>query len=259
MSKKINPEEIAALINEAKNEQDEVKVQYELSDMRTFIPKTENQKVLQKLYKDGFNIFCDGIAGVGKTFCAINLAFEEVLNPSTPYDSITIIRTAVSTRDIGFLPGDESQKLEVLEKPYYGICDEIFGNKSKNNYKALKNNGYINFFSSSFIRGITVRNSIVILDECQNFNYHELKSAITRLGDNSKIILCGDYNQSDLIKSKNDVSGINKFKRVLERMESVEIVTFDKDDIVRGGIVKDFYLAELEEEEYLLKKSKELK
>lgn len=247
-------EEIANIIQDS--EKEDLKVTYSLSDLRTFEPLTDNQALLQQLYKDGFSLMCDGVAGVGKTFCVMNLAFADVLDESTPYDKVVIVRTAVSTRDIGFLPGDESQKLEVLEKPYYGICDEIFGNKSKNNYKALKNNNYIEFMSSSFIRGLTIKNAIVIVDECQNFNYHELKSVITRLGYDTKIFFCGDYNQSDLIKSRNDVTGITQFKKVLRSMPSVENVTFTKEDIVRSGLVAEFYLAEIDVEEKDAEKNK---
>lgn len=240
-------EEISALIQES--EKEDIKVTYSLDDLRKFEPMTDNQALLEEYYRSGFSLMCDGVAGVGKTFCVMNLAFEEVLDENTPYDKIIIVRTAVATRDIGFLPGDENQKLEVLEKPYYGICDELFGNKSKNNYKALKNSNYIEFMSSSFIRGITIKNAIVIVDECQNFNYHELKSTITRLGYDTKIFFCGDYFQSDLIKSRNDKTGITKFKRILKKMPSFQNVTFNKEDIVRSGIVAEFYLAEIDVED----------
>ncbi len=244
-----NVQDIATLVAEYQKEEDNMKVEFTREELSKYKPKTKNQEKLRELYRQDLSIMCDGVAGVGKTYSVLNLAFEDVLDDSTPYDKVIIVRSAVATRDIGFLPGTEEQKLEVLEKPYEGICRELFFKDVKSPYKALKHNGYLDFISTSFIRGITVKNAIVIVDECQNLNYHELKSVITRIGEDAKIFFCGDYAQSDLLKSKNDSTGIIKFKNVLNRMPSTDVVTFDKDDIVRGGLVSEFYLAEIEHED----------
>lgn len=252
-------ENIAALIKEYQDEEDSMKVVFTKEELSKYKPKTPNQKKLKELYKKGLSLMCDGVAGVGKTYSVLNLAFEDVLDESTPYEKVIIVRSAVATRDIGFLPGTEEQKMEVLEKPYEGICHELFFKDVKSPYKALKHNGYLDFMSTSFIRGITVKKAIVIVDECQNLNYHELKSVITRIGEDAKIFFCGDYAQSDLLKSKNDQTGIIKFRNVLERMKSTDVVTFDKDDIVRGGLVSEFYIAEIEHEDEIIETKKQEK
>ena len=226
-------------------EQEEVETKLTISDLNIFKPKTATQKIFMNNYKKQFNIICDGPAGTGKTYCALNLALEEVLNESTSFKSICIVRSAVSTRDIGFLPGTEEEKMSVFEKPYELICDELFVKTTKN-YNKLKNAGIISFSSTSHLRGITIKDTIILVDENENLNYHELKSIITRVGEGSKIILCGDYDQSDLIKSRNDVSGIEKLKEVSAYIDSLIINTYTKEDIVRSGFVKDFILGELE-------------
>ena len=243
--KNYEQEKIAQTLVDFKNEESEMKVDFSISDLVSFEPITKNQEKVAKLFRKGQNLICDGVAGVGKTFVGLNLAFEAVLNEHTPYDKVVIVRSAVATRDIGFLPGTEEQKLEVLEKPYEGICNEIFRKDTKNIYKALKRNDYLEFISTSYIRGLTIKNAIVVVDESQNLNFHELSSVITRLDDNSKIIFCGDYNQSDLLKTKNDKTGILRFKRIANEMPSVDVVTFNENDIVRGGLVKEFYLAQI--------------
>lgn len=244
-----NPEDVAKIINDFKKEEDEMEVVFTNSDLVPYKPMTKNQEKVKDLFLNGQNLICDGVAGVGKTFSALNLAFEAVLDENSVYEKVVIVRSAVATRDIGFLPGTEEQKLEVLEKPYSGICDEIFRKDIKHIYKALKHNGYIDFMSTSYIRGITIKKSIVVVDECQNLNFHELQSVITRLDDNSKIIFCGDYNQTDLIKTSNDKTGILRFKEISNKMASMSTVTFDASDIVRGGLVAEYYHAQIELDE----------
>ena len=252
MKKVVSPKsvEIASLVKEFKDEEDALKVKYDITDLKPFKPITTNQSILNDLYLEQNHIICDGVAGVGKTFSVLNLMLSELLAKDSFYEQIVIVRSAVSTRDIGFLPGTEEEKMAVFEKPYEQICNELFfKGKSSNNYKALKNSGYISFMSTSHIRGLTLRNSLILVDEVENMNYHEIKSMLTRVGEGSKIFLCGDYGQTDLIKSKHDQTGIERLKLVAERMENLKVVTFDKDDIVRSGFVKDFYLAEISLEE----------
>ena len=258
----LNPisEEVYQSIKTFKDEEDTLKVNYSVNDLRRFEPLTENQSILEELYLNQKNIICDGVAGVGKTFAALNLMLFDLLETETKYNQIVIVRSAVTTRDIGHLPGTEDEKMAAFEAPYQQICNELFSkDKSSDNYQALKNSGYIQFKSTSHIRGVTFRNKLILVDEVENMNYHEIKSVLTRVGEGSKIVLCGDYGQTDLIKSKNDKSGIQRLKLVAERMENLKTVTFDKNDIVRSGFVKDFYLAEIELEDEEIKELNKIK
>ena len=211
-----------------------------IDDLLTFQPITENQKKTYEAYKQNKHLLLHGIAGTGKTFLSLYLALEEVLNPSTVFDDVFIVRSVVSTRDIGFLPGDEQEKVSIYEAPYRSICRELFG--IKDSYDALKQQNNVKFMSTSFIRGITINNAIVIVDECQNLNFHELDSIITRIGKNSKIIFCGDYTQTDLTR-ENDKRGILNFMKILKSLNEFETVEFMIDDIVRSDFLKSYIIA----------------
>ena len=189
-----------------------------IDDLLTFQPITENQQKTYDAYKKDKHLLLHGIAGTGKTFLSLYLSLEEVLDPSTVYDDVFIVRSVVSTRDIGFLPGDEQEKVSIYEAPYRSICRELFG--IKDSYDALKQQNNVKFMSTSFIRGITINNAVVIVDECQNLNFHELDSIITRIGKNSKIIFCGDYTQTDLTRD-NDKRGIISLYQNLKRLNLV--------------------------------------
>jgi len=210
-----------------------------IDDLLTFSPITTNQEKTFKAYKNGNHLLLHGIAGTGKTFMSLYLAMEEVLDPSTVYDDIFIVRSAVTTRDIGFLPGDEQEKVSIYEAPYRSICRELFGMKDA--YDSLKQQNNVKFMSTSFIRGITINNAVLIVDECQNLNFHELDSIITRVGKNSKIVFCGDYTQTDLTR-ENDRNGIQKFMRILNEIPSFTTVEFGIDDIVRSDFLKDYII-----------------
>ena len=210
-----------------------------IDDLLTFSPITSNQEKTFKSYKNGDHLLLHGIAGTGKTFMSLYLALEEVLDPSTVFDDIFIVRSAVTTRDIGFLPGDEQEKVSIYEAPYRAICRELFGMKDA--YDSLKQQCNIKFMSTSFIRGITINNAVLIVDECQNLNFHELDSIITRVGKNSKVIFCGDYTQTDLTR-ENDRNGIQKFMRILNEIPSFTTVEFGIDDIVRSDFLKDYII-----------------
>ena len=211
-----------------------------IDDLLTFKPITQNQLKTYNSYKQDKHLLLHGIAGTGKTFLSLYLALEEVLDPSTIYDDVFIVRSVVSTRDIGFLPGDEQEKVSIYEAPYRSICRELFGIKDA--YDALKQQGNVKFMSTSFIRGITITNSVVIVDECQNLNFHELDSIITRIGKNSKIIFCGDYTQTDLTREI-DKRGIVNFMNILKNIEEFETVEFMIDDIVRSDFLKSYTIA----------------
>ena len=210
-----------------------------IDDLLTFQPITENQKKTYEAYKQNKHLLLHGIAGTGKTFLSLYLALEEVLDPSTVFDDVFIVRSVVSTRDIGFLPGDEQEKVSIYEAPYRSICRELFG--IKDSYDALKQQNNVKFMSTSFIRGITINNAIVIVDECQNLNFHELDSIITRIGKNSKIIFCGDYTQTDLTR-ENDKKGILNFMKILKSLSEFETVEFMIDDIVRSDFLKSYII-----------------
>jgi phosphate starvation-inducible protein PhoH len=211
-----------------------------IDDLLTFSPITETQEKTFQAYNENKHLLLHGIAGTGKTFMSLYLALEEVLDPSTVYDDVFIVRSVVSTRDIGFLPGDEQEKVSIYEAPYRSICRELFGMKDA--YDALKQQNNIKFMSTSFIRGITINNAVVIVDECQNLNFHELDSIITRVGKNSKIIFCGDYTQTDLTR-ENDKRGILNFMKILKSIDEFETIEFNIDDIVRSDFLKSYIIA----------------
>lgn len=211
-----------------------------IDDLLTFSPITKNQEKTFQAYKNNKHLLLHGIAGTGKTFMSLYLALEEVLDPSTVYEDVFIVRSVVSTRDIGFLPGDEQEKVSIYEAPYRSICRELFGMRDA--YDSLKQQHNIKFMSTSFIRGITINNAVIIVDECQNLNFHELDSIITRVGKNSKIIFCGDYTQTDLTR-ENDKRGILNFMKIIKSLKEFETVEFLIDDIVRSDFLKSYIIA----------------
>jgi len=217
--------------------------------MREIDPLTENQKLLYEAYADDKNIVAYGCAGTGKTFITLYNALQDVLDDSTPYEKIYIVRSLVATREIGFLPGDHEDKSALFQIPYKNMVKFMFALPTDADFEMLygnlKTQGTISFWSTSFIRGTTLDNAIVIVDEFQNLNFHELDSIITRVGENSKIMFCGDATQSDLIKSA-EKNGIADFMKVLRMMPSMNIVEFGVEDIVRSGLVKEYILAKME-------------
>lgn len=221
------------------------KINWTQHDLKSIPPLNTPQKTMQKSFLDNYHIVADGSAGTGKTFWGIYLALNELLSNSD-MERIVIIRSAVATRDIGYLPGDEKEKMSVFERPYIDVFDEVF--KMKGSYERMKERGIIEFMPTSFIRGLNWNNAIVVVDEVQNLNFHEINSVLTRLGKDSRVILCGDYIQSDLNKSKNDVTGMQKFLRVIQRMNhTFDYVRFTTNDIVRSEFVRDWIVA-LEED-----------
>lgn len=205
-------------------------------------PKTFNQTRTFSEFSKGQNLLLIGSAGTGKTFISIYLAMKEILEKRT-YSKLVIIRNAQSSKDIGFLPGDESRKLEVYEPAYRAIFNELFGRADA--YDLLKQKGLVEFTSTSFLRGLTIDNSIVIVDEVQNQKYSELRTVITRLGENSKIVLCGDTKQDDLTSKRySEVSGLPEMMKVLSEMDSVSKIEFGINDIMRSGFVREFIVAE---------------
>jgi phosphate starvation-inducible protein PhoH len=221
------------------------KVKYE--DLRNIQPKTQNQRLFFDLYnQQSTAMLLHGVAGTGKTFISMYKALEEVLDPTTDYERVVVVRSAVPSRDIGHLPGDEKEKTEVYTLPYVEICDDLLNHIQP--FLRLQEQKTVHFLITSFVRGITLDNSVIIVDECQNMTDMELNSIMTRIGKNSKIIFCGDFRQTDLYK-KNDMSGLQKFITIADMMPSFKTVEFSVNDIVRSKLVKEYIIARLEYEE----------
>ncbi len=212
-------------------------------------PLTDNQKRLFESYSDGKHIVAYGCAGTGKTFITLYNALQDVLDEQSPYERIYLVRSLVATREIGFLPGSHEDKADIYQIPYKNMVKYMFQMPSDADFEMLygnlKSQETIKFWSTSFLRGTTLDNSIIIVDEFQNLNFHELDSIITRVGENTKICFCGDASQSDLQKT-NERNGIVDFMTVLRKMPSFDIIEFGVDDIVRSGLVKEYILAKME-------------
>jgi phosphate starvation-inducible PhoH-like protein len=204
-----------------------------------FDPITLNQEKSYAAWDEGYNLVLTGTAGTGKTFNALYLALEDVLDKDTEYDKLIIVRSMVPTRDMGFLPGTKAEKEDAFTTPYKNICCELFGDKAS--YNKMLIGGQIQFESTSFIRGTTFDNSIIVVDEMQNLNFHELDSVITRVGRSTKIIFSGDYKQSDF-KYEDEKQGIVKFLQIVEQLKNFEIINFGWEDIVRSDFVRDYIM-----------------
>ena len=217
--------------------------------MREIDPLTDNQKVLFDSYSKNQNIVAYGAAGTGKTFITLYNALRDVLDPSTPYEKIYIVRSLVATREIGFLPGDHEDKSSLYQLPYVSMVKYMFEMPSDSEFQMLYGNlkaqDTIDFWSTSFIRGTTLDKSVIIVDEFQNLNFHELDSIMTRVGSNSKIMFCGDATQTDLTRS-NEKNGIVDFMKILRIMPSVDTIEFQIGDIVRSGICREYLIAKTE-------------
>ena len=212
-------------------------------------PITENQKILFKSYGEGKHLVAYGAAGTGKTFVTLYNALKDVLDENTPYEKIYIVRSLVATREIGFLPGDHEDKSDIYQVPYKHMVKYMFQMSSDADFEMLYGNlkaqDTIKFWSTSFLRGTTLDRSIIIVDEFQNLNFHELDSIMTRVGEDSKIFFCGDASQTDLQKT-NEKNGIVDFMKIIRSMPSFDVIEFGIDDIVRSGIVKEYLIAKLE-------------
>ena len=217
--------------------------------MRDVEPLTPNQESLFKSYDSNQNLVAYGCAGTGKTFITLYKALRDVLDEKTPYEKIYIVRALVATREIGFLPGDHEDKSTLYQIPYKNMVKYMFEMPSEADFEMLygnlKTQGTISFWSTSFLRGTTFDKAIILVDEFQNLNFHELDSIITRVGQDSKIMFCGDATQTDLVKT-NDRNGVIDFMNILRAMPSIDILEFTIEDIVRSGFVKEYLIAKLE-------------
>ena len=217
----------------------------ELNDIK---PITDNQKEVFASYGKGQNLFLFGVAGTGKTFVALYNALKDVLDPKSPRERVYIVRSLLPTRDIGFLPGDEEDKSYLYQVPYQNMVRFMFKQPDERSFEQLYNNlrnqGTIDFLSTSFLRGITIDNGVIIVDECQNLNFHELDTIMTRVGQDTKIIFAGDIQQTDLTKT-NDRNGILDFVNIMQQMKEVDCIEFDLNDIVRSGMLKSYLIEKI--------------
>jgi predicted ribonuclease YlaK len=208
-------------------------------NLKTINPKTVNQELIFRNFINGKNLLIHGYPGTGKSFLSMYMALSEI-EDFREYNNVTIIRSVVPSRDMGFLPGNIKEKSKIYESPYQAICKELYGRDDA--YDVLKQKDLLNFETTSFLRGVTLDNSIIIVDECQNMTYQELNTVITRVGNNSRIIFCGDYRQTDL-KYDDERSGIFTFMKILGKMPKYfTTIELQEEDIVRSGLVKEFII-----------------
>lgn len=186
-----------------------------------------------KVLRSNKNLVLTGYAGTGKTFLTSYIAYQDMFAGN--YDRLIYMRSAVPTRNTGFLPGTQEEKVAIYEAPYIDIASELFGRGDA--YDILKKKGLVHFTSTSYVRGINLRNAVIVVDETQNMTYHELDSIITRLNDNCKIMFCGDIRQADLYKN-----GLEDFYSVLKNMDEFDFVDFKKEDIVRSDLVRNYII-----------------
>ena len=204
-------------------------------------PMTDNQKVAFDFWDDGYNLMLHGIAGTGKTFLGLYFALKEVVKPNSQYKKVYIVRSTVSTRDQGFLPGSLKEKAKVFESPYVPICTKLYGRGDA--YEILKGKGYVEFITTSYLRGETFDDCILLVDEVQNMGDGELHTVMTRVGENCRIIFCGDVKQDDLTSErKKELSGLRDFMKIIHRMKEFEFVDFQVEDIVRSKLVKSYII-----------------
>jgi len=216
-----------------------------LNQLTNIKPVTDSQKQVFDTWKEGKNQFLFGCAGTGKTFVSVFLALQDVLKNETPYDKVVVVRSLIPTREIGFLPGDEEDKAALYQVPYSNMMQFMFEQPNEQAfsmlYDRLKSQGSFYFLSTSFLRGLTFDNSIIIVDECQNLNFHELDTIITRVGQDSKIVFCGDFGQSDLTRL-NEKNGLMNFLQILQEMKEFNCTEFTIGDIVRSGFVRSYLI-----------------
>jgi len=235
--KRLTRKQKRILQQNGQNEQNVLKLNFKL---KHFEPLTENQRITFEKYHDGKNLLLHGIAGTGKSFLSIYLSLQSILSDASRYKKLVIVRSVVPTRDMGFLPGNNKEKTKVYEAPYLAIFSELFGRGDA--YEYLKQKGIVDFISTSFIRGTTLNDCIIVVDEIANMTLHELDSVITRVGKNCKIIFCGDFRQSDFTK-EHEKNGLIDFMRIINKMKSFEFIDFTEQDIVRSAMVKEYIIA----------------
>lgn len=225
----------------AKSEQPNKKKKWSLHDLKSIRPINAPQQTMFESYFAGNFIIANGSAGTGKTLAAIYLALCDVLSKESRQEKLIIVRNTVATRDIGYLPGTINDKLEPYEVPYMDIVSFLTGYPFS--YNSMKHSGIIQFMPTSFIRGLNWDNAVVVVDEVQNLNFHEVNSVVTRLGEDSKLIIVGDQIQTDLYKSHHDKCGMARFLDIARTVKEFDEVLFTKHDIIRSQFVKSWICA----------------
>jgi len=211
---------------------------WHIRDLSDVQPRNDAQHMMFRAASSDNNIIASGTAGTGKSYLAMYLALRALLTEGNVYDKIRIVRSAVSTRDIGHMPGTMEEKIQDFEAPYRDICKELIGRWST--YDDMKDAHLIKFNVTSNIRGLTWPSEIVILEEVENLNFHEIDSVLTRIGKNTKIIITGDVKQTDLLKTNKDTTGMHKLLKIAESMNSFDVVNFTTKDIVRSDFVREW-------------------
>lgn len=239
----ILPAPFSFLLNQKKRDMTHKSKQPQHFSLRTIKPLTENQHRTFQSYQQEKNLMLHGIAGTGKTYISLYLALENLLKKNSRYDQVVIVRSVVPSRDMGFLPGNVKEKAKVYEEPYKAICDDLFGRGD--GYDILRTKGMVQFITTSHLRGMTFNDSIMIVDEYQNMTFPELDTVITRSGENTRMVFCGDIRQTDLQKDR-EKAGILTFTEIVGRIDSFESIEFGIDDIVRSVLVKQYIIAKLE-------------
>jgi phosphate starvation-inducible protein PhoH len=236
-TKRLTRKQRRILEQNPRNEENNLKLNFRLKQVE---PLTDNQRKTFEYYSQGKNLLLHGIAGTGKSFLSIYLSLATILSENSRYKKLVIVRSVVPTRDMGFLPGNNKEKSKVYEAPYQAIFTELF--ERGDAYEYLKQKNVVDFISTSFIRGITLNDCIIVVDEIANMTLHELDSVITRVGKNCKIIFCGDFRQSDFTK-EHEKNGLIDFMKILDRMKAFEYIDFTENDIVRSAMVKEYIIA----------------
>jgi len=236
-TKRLTRKQRRILEQNPRNEETNLKLNFRLKQIEAL---TDNQRKTFEYYGQGKNLLLHGIAGTGKSFLSIYLSLATILSESSRYKKLIIVRSVVPTRDMGFLPGNNREKSKVYEAPYQAIFTELF--ERGDAYEYLKQKNVVDFISTSFIRGITLNDCIIVVDEIANMTLHELDSVITRVGKNCKIIFCGDFRQSDFTK-EHEKNGLIDFMKILDRMKAFEYIEFTENDIVRSAMVKEYIIA----------------
>jgi len=210
-----------------------------MDNLLSYEPITNNQKIAYEAWDEGDNLVLCGSAGTGKTFIGMYLGLESVLDKSWEQNKLVIVRSVVPTREMGYLPGSIEEKVDAYTAPYRSITNELFNDRHA--FDMLESQGQLSFMSTSFIRGITLDDCVLLIDEMQNLTFHELDSIITRVGRNTKVIFSGDYYQSDLTK-ETDKNGVLHFMNIMEQLKDFSIIEFNWTDIVRSGFVRDYIM-----------------
>jgi len=236
---------LATIVNDAKAiSEGPRRKKWTVHDIKAIQPKTETQTEFFQSYFYGNNVVASGFPGTGKTYISMWLALQSVFSAEQKQDRLVIVRSAVASREIGFLPGTKEEKMEPFELPYKDIVADLIG--KGNAYEDMRDAGKIEFMPTSYLRGLTWDNAVVIVDEIQNMSWMEIHTVMTRLGKNSRIIVCGDISQNDLAGKRLEETGMGNFLRVAEYMKSFDIVHFTKHDVVRSGFTRDWILAKEE-------------